>query len=111
MTPKSVTNLAMFLTVLLLLGFGILLVFGQLVAMNGFNSRQASAAFVITFLCQGGGVVAATFLAARLARRLFEQSKWSQFTAVAVSVFAGVSVGVALSAIGAVAALLVGESL
>ncbi|MGH2583235.1 MAG: hypothetical protein ACRDFQ_10130 [Anaerolineales bacterium] len=94
MTTNSLTRLSIFLTVLVLLAFGILMVFFVLVAANGFNGRQASAAFLVTFLVLGVAVIVAALLAARLARRLVDGAKWSRFLAVGASVFTGCCAGV-----------------
>jgi hypothetical protein len=110
MTTKSVSNLSMFITVLLQIGANLLPLFFVLVAMNGYSERQAAVAFGLAFLFQSGAVIMAAVVAARLARRLFEQAKWSRLAAVAVSVFAGVSAGIVLSVLGTMVALFIGES-
>jgi len=101
MSTRTLAILASVLTALLLLLLGAILLFGLIVALNGFGEGEGAPALLTSLLCQGATVIVAAILAGRLTRWLVEKRHWPGIVSVIASVFAGAAlfVGAGLASI------------
>ena len=97
MPNKTPAIISTVLTILLLIVFGVLSIFAQMLALNGVGERQGMTAMGISFACQSVGVILAGILSWRLTNLVINKFDWNRMLAVAVSVIAGVIFGAAVS--------------
>lgn len=90
---RSHSTIASVLTVIFLIVLGLVLLFGQVIAMNGFSERAGSVALVVSLVCQGVTVILAAVLAGRLARLFVDRFNWNVILAVIMSALAGAMAG------------------
>lgn len=94
MTDKRLSVLSGVLTVILLVIFGILILFVQLVLLNGVSERQGGIALGVSLLCQGLVILLAGFFAAWFSRLLVVRWAWNRALAIIVAVFLGILAGI-----------------
>lgn len=111
MTAKTLSVIASILTVILLILFGLLLTFGQVIALNGFSEREGMTSLTILLVCQGAGLILSAVFAGWLTRLLFEKFNWNKILAVIVSVVAGTILGGGLSFAALIISLFAAEGM
>ena len=89
--PHSI--IASILTVIFLLVLGLVLLFGQVIAMNGFSESAGMISLVTSLVCQGVTVILAAILTGRLSKLFVEKFNWNNIVAVIISVLAGTMLG------------------
>jgi len=87
------------LTVVLLILAGLVILFAEILALNGFSERQGTAALAGSLVCQGTGIILAAVLAARLSGWLVVKFNWNKALSVMVAVLAGTMLGGAFAVI------------
>jgi len=97
MPNKKPAIISAVLTVILLIIFGILSVFTQMLVLNGVNERQEMAAMGVSLVCQGAGAILAAVLAGWLTNLVIAKFKWNNILAVVIAVIAGTLLGAVIS--------------
>jgi len=97
MPNKKPAIISAVLTVILLIIFGILSVFTQMLVLNGVNERQGMAAMGVSLVCQGAGAILAAVLAGWLTNLVIAKFKWNNILAVVIAVIAGTLLGAVIS--------------
>lgn len=97
MSTRTPSIIAAVLTVILLIVFGVLFLFVEVIALNGASEQQGVAALGISVVCQGIGVILSALLAGWLSWLVISRLNWNQIVAVVVAVIAGTSLGALLS--------------
>jgi hypothetical protein len=85
------------LTILILIIFGVLSVFTQMLVLNGANESQGMTAMGVSLVCQGAGAILAAAFAAWLTNLVITTFNWNNILAVVVAVIAGTFLGVLIS--------------
>ncbi|MDQ3005812.1 MAG: hypothetical protein M3R47_10570, partial [Chloroflexota bacterium] len=85
------------LTVILLIIFGILSVFTQMLVLNGVSERQGMTAMGVSLVCQSVGVILAGVFAGWLTNFVITKLSWNKILAVIIAVIAGVLLGGTIS--------------
>ena len=111
MSNKTPAIISVILTVLFLILIAILLLLGQLLALNGFSEREGTISLVTTLVCQGTSVILAAVLASRLTQAFIEKFNWNNAVAVVVAVVAGIFPGTVLMSLGLLISVLIAEGL
>jgi hypothetical protein len=93
MPTRTLTLIASVVTVLFLIVLSILLLFVNVIALNGVSERQGFTAMTLSLICQGISVILAAILASWLTGLLHEKFGWYSIVAVMVAVLAGTSLG------------------
>ena len=101
-TPAIVSTV---LTVILLILFGVLFLFMQMIALNGASEQQGVMAMGFSLICQGMSVILAAILAWRLTDLLIAKFNWNAILAVIIAVIAGTFGGGLLAVISFVIAI------
>lgn len=89
MSTKTPAIIATVLTVILLILFGVLFLFMQMIALNGASEQQGVMVMGFSLICQGITVILAAILAWRLTDLLIEKFNWNAILAVIIAVIAG----------------------
>ncbi len=97
MPNKTPAIISAVLTIILLIIFGVLSVFSQMIALNGVSESQGMTAMGISLVCQGVGVILAGIFAGWLSRLMITKFNWNKVLAVIVAVIAGVLLGGTIS--------------
>ena len=97
MPNKTPAIISAVLTVMLLVIFGFLSVFTQMLVLNGVSESQGMTAMGISLVCQSVGVILAGIFAGWLARLVIMKFNWNKVLAVIVAVIAGVLLGGTIS--------------
>lgn len=97
MPNKIPVIISVVLTIVLLILFAVLSVFMQMIALNGVNERQGTAAMSISLICQGIGVILVGLVAGWLTNLAIGKFNWNKILAVIVAVIVGVLFGGAIS--------------
>ena len=97
MPNKTPAIISAVLTIILLIIFGILSVFTQMLVLNGANESQGMTAMGVSLLCQGAGAILAAAFAAWLTNLVITKFNWSNILAVVIAVIAGTLLGSVLS--------------
>jgi len=105
MSSKTPAIVSTILTILLLVGFGILSLFFQMIALNGVNESQGVAAMGVSLVCQGVGVILAGAFAWWLTNLVIAKFNWNKILAVAIAVIAGVLLGGLISFLSIIIAI------
>jgi hypothetical protein len=108
MSHRTVSAL---LTVVLLILAGVVVLFAQLVALNGYGEREGVAALGASIVCQGTGIVLAAVVASRLSGWLVTKFDWNRVLSVIAAVFAGTMLGGGFSVISTLLAIVVAEGM
>lgn len=90
MPPRTSSIIAAVLTFLVLILFSIVLLFVEVIALNGASERQGFTAMALSLICQGITVILAAMLAWRLTALLVTKFNGNTALAVIISVVAGV---------------------
>jgi hypothetical protein len=107
----SLKTLSAALTVVLLILAGVILLFAEIIALNGFSERQGTAALAGSLVCQGTGIVLAAILAARLSGWLVTKFNWNKALSVIVAVLAGTMLGGGFAVISILLSLAIAEGM
>src|SRR5690242_5814721 len=86
MNNKTPSIISVIVTIILLVLTAIVILFSQLLAMNGYSERVGTISLAISFLCQVASIIVAAILTSRLTRRFIEKSNWSRGLAGAAGV-------------------------
>ena len=97
MPNKKPAIISAVLTIILLIIFGILSVFTQMLVLNGVNESQGMTAMGVSLVCQGAGAILAAVLAAWLTNLGITKFNWNNILAVVVAVIAGTLLGTLIS--------------
>jgi len=97
MPNKTPAIISAVLTVILLVIFGVLSVFTQMLVLNGANESQGITAMGVSLVCQGAGAILAAAFAAWLTNLVITKFNWNNILAVAIAVIAGTLLGGILS--------------
>ena len=100
--PSAIAGLSTFF---ILIAIAVLLVFGQLLVLNGVSESQGFNAVSIALICQSASLFPAIILARWLTKLLITKFNWNAFLAVIVAVIAGTGVGGVLSFISIIVAI------
>src|SRR5687767_10692855 len=100
MPNKTPSIISAILTIVLLIVTGLVILFAQLLALNGFSEREVTISLVTSLVCQGASVIVAALLAGRLTRTFMEKFNWNKTLAVIVAVIAAAILGGLLMTIG-----------
>ena len=97
MPNKTPTIISAVLTVILLIIFGVLSIFAQMLVLNGASERQGMTAMGVSLVCQGVGAILAAAFAAWLANLVITKFNWNNILAVVVAVITGTLLGALIS--------------
>lgn len=97
MPNKKPAIISAMLTIILLIIFGILSVFTQMLVLNGTSESQRMTAMGVSLVCQGAGAILAAILAAWLTNLLLTKFNWNKTLAVVIAVIAGTLLGAVIS--------------
>ena len=97
MPNKRPAIISAVLTVILLIIFGVLSVFTQMLVLNGVNESQGMTAMGVSLVCQGAGAILAAAFAAWLSNLVITTFNWNNILAVIIAVIAGTFLGVLIS--------------
>ena len=97
MPNKTPAIIAAVLTIILLIIFGILSVFTQMLVLNGASENQGMTAMGGSLVCQGAGAILAAAFAGWLTNLVITKFNWNNILAVAVALIAGTLLGAAIS--------------
>src|SRR5687768_13093040 len=85
------------LTILILIIFGVLSIFTQMLVLNGANESQGMTAMGVSLVCQGAGAILAAAFAAWLSNLVITTFNWNNILAVIIAVIAGTLLGAMIS--------------
>jgi hypothetical protein len=105
MSNKTLSIISSVLTVLILILFGILSQFIQMLALNGANERQGVIATSVSIVCQGVGIILAAMLAWRLVDLAVTRFHWNRILAVIVAILVGTLLGGVISFLSVIIAI------
>jgi hypothetical protein len=105
MPTRTQSTIAGLLTFFILIAVAVLLIFGQLLVLNGVSESQGFNAVSIALICQSAALFPAIILARWLPKLLITKFNWNKFLAVVVAVIAGTGVGSVLSFISIIVAI------
>src|SRR5687768_13181289 len=93
MPNKRPAIISAVLTIILLIIFGVLSVFTQMLVLNGVSERQGMTAMGVSLVCQGAGAILAAAFAAWLTNLVITKFNWNNILAVVIAVIAGTLLG------------------
>lgn len=105
MSAQRLAVISAALTALLVIVFSILLLFVQVIALNGASERQGLTAITLSLICQGITSILAAMLAWRLTTLLITKFNWNALLAVVIAVIAGTFGGGLLSFLSLIIAI------
>jgi membrane protease YdiL (CAAX protease family) len=111
MPNKTASIISAILTVILLIVTGLVILFAQLLALNGFSERVGTISLVTSLVCQGAAVILAALLAGRLTRWFIEKFNWNKTLAMIIAVIAASIPGALLMAFGLLISIFVAEGI
>jgi hypothetical protein len=111
MPTRTLGIITSVLTIVVLLLLGATLLFGLMVMLNGFSSREAGPALLTSLACQGAALILAAVLAGRLASWLVDRRRWHGIVSVIAAVFAGTALFVGASMASIILSVIVAETL
>jgi hypothetical protein len=97
MPSKTPALTSAILTVILLIIFGVLFVFTQMLVLNGVSESQGMTAMGVSLVCQGAGAILAAVLAAWLTNLGITKFNWNNILAVVIAVITGTLFGGVIS--------------
>jgi hypothetical protein len=89
MTNKKPAIISTRLTILLLIIFTILSLFGQMIALNGVSESQGMTAMGISLVCQSVGLILTAIFAGWISNLLITKFNWHKVLAVIAGVLCG----------------------
>ena len=104
-------TIAAILTVILLVLAGVVVLFAEIVALNGFSERVGTIALASSVVCQGAGIILAAAAASRLSGWLVTKFEWNKALSVVAAVLAGTMLGGGFAVISIILSLVVAEGL
>ena len=102
MPNKKPAIISAILTIILLILFGVLSVFTQMLVLNGVSESEGMTAMGVSLVCQGAGAILAAAFAAWLANLVITKFDWNNILAVIIAVISGTLFGGALSFIATI---------
>ena len=111
MPNRTPAIIASVLTIILLVILGVVVLFTQLVALNGFSERVGTIALGVSVGCQGIGLILSVILAARLTGRFIEKNKWGGVAAVLAAVAIAGLLGGGISIVSIFVSLFTAEAI
>ncbi len=93
MPSKIPAILSTVLTVIILIGFSVLSVLTQMLALNGASERQGMTALGISLVCQGVGVILAGIFVWWLTNTAVHKWNRNKIVSVIIAVLAGTTLG------------------
>jgi len=111
MSTKTPMTISSVLTTILLILTGLVIIFAQLLALNGFSEREGTISLVTSLVCQGASIIVAALIAGRLTRWFIGKFNWSNALAVIVAVIAAAILGGVLMTIGLLISIFVAEGI
>lgn len=97
MPNKTPALASAILTIILLIIFGVLSVFTQILVLNGVSESQGITAMGVSLVCQGAGAILAAVFAAWLTNLAITKFNWNNILAVVIAVIAGTLLGGVIS--------------
>lgn len=97
MPSKKHAIISAVLTIVLLIIFGVLSIFTQMLVLNGVNESQGMTAMGVSLVCQGAGVILAGGFAGWLTNLVITKLSWNKILAVIIAVIAGGLLGGTIS--------------
>ena len=97
MPNKRPAIISAVLTVILLIIFGVLSVFTQMLVFNGVSESQGMTAMGVSLVCQGVGAILAAAFAAWLSNLVITTFNWNNILGVIIAVIAGTLLGAMIS--------------
>ena len=97
MPNKTPAIISAALTTILLILFGVLSVFTQMLVLNGASENQGMTAMGVSLVCQGAGAILAAAFAAWLTNLVITKFNWNNILAVAIAVISGTLLGAIIS--------------
>lgn len=97
MPNKKPAIISAVLTILLIIIFGVLSVFTQMLVLNGVSESQGMTAMGVSLVCQGAGAIIAALLASWLTNLGITKFNWNSILAVVIAVIAGTILGAVIS--------------
>src|SRR6185503_18481830 len=97
MPNKRPAIISAVLTVILLIIFGVLSIFTQMLVLNGASESQGMTAMGVSLVCQGAGAILAAVVAAWLTNLVIAKFNWNKILAVVIAVIAGTLLGAVIS--------------
>jgi len=104
-------TIAAILTVILLVLAGVVVLFAEIVALNGFSERVGTIALASSVVCQGAGIILATAAASRLSGWLVTKFEWNKALSVVAAVLAGTLLGGGFAVISILLSVSVAEGM
>lgn len=111
MTNKTPAIIASVLTIILLVILAVMVLFTQLVALNGFSERVGTIALGVSLGCQGIGLILSVIVAARLTGRFIDKNKWGSIMAVLLAVAVASLVGGGITIVSIFVSLFTAEAI
>lgn len=105
MSNKTPSIVSVIVTVIALFLTGIVITFGQLIALNGASESQAFNAMSISLICQSVGLLLAVILASWLTNLLIVKISWNKALAVFVAVIVATGFGGLISFLSVIVAI------
>ncbi len=105
MPNKTPAIIAVLLTVLILIVFGILSALFEMLALNGASEKQGVTALGISLGCQGAGMILIGIFVSWLTTRLISKFNWNKIIAVGFAVFAVTLLGAGISFLSLIIAI------
>jgi hypothetical protein len=111
MPNKTSSRISAILTIVLLVLTGLVILFAQVLTLNGFSERAGTISLITSLICQGAAIIVAALLAGRLTRWFIEKFNWNKTLAVIVAVIAASIPGGLLMALGLFISIFVAEGI
>lgn len=99
------------LTVILLILAGVVVVFAEVIAFNGYSEQQGLAGMAASLGCQGVGIIIAAVVASRLSGWLVTKFDWNKALSVVLAVLAGTLLGGGFAVISILLAVAVADGM
>lgn len=106
MYDKTPSIIAIVLTVFFMILLGLVFLFAEIIALNGFSEQEATIALGALCVCQGTGMILAALLAGWFTRWGIMKMNWHKALAIVVAVFAATFLGGILSTLGLVVSII-----
>ena len=105
MSNKTLSMISGLSTFFILIAFGVISVFIQMLVLNGVSESQGFNTMSISLICQSVGLFPAIILARWLPNFLITKFNWNKVLAVVVAVIAGTLLGGLMSVVSMVVSI------